>query len=337
MLSQEKLRGVTDVSQTVEFSLGGLGVRVHCAQPEFRNRLEFDFAAFEPFETPFLEFSVSLGEPDLPANLKESFRGPYGVCFDQGSTRHILYPGPVWVQFDFAKEIGQVTGVDLEFVYERLYLGILSRLGEALENQGQHRVHALGVDTPRGGALFLFPARMGKSTLASSLLRQPGWRLYSEDTPLVDQRGRIHSLPFRLGVRHRELAEGFPEEMVSSSFDKTLIRADLFEIQTQPGLCHSLFLGAWTTGPEAHIESVSRARVLAALLRDLLVGVGIPQVAELFLRPGLGEAAAKAWLAARRLKLALRLASSCDCYRFYLAPDPAQNVARLQRWACEGP
>lgn len=320
----------------VAFSLAGLGVAVSSEQETFLDRLRFDFDAFEQPCQKFLELSVGLGPTQLPPNLKESFRGPYGVCFDEGPVRHILYPGPVAVQFDFDQERGHVQGPNADLVYERLYLTILSRLGEALEHRGRHRVHALGVDTPRGGALFLFPERMGKSTLAAALLRRPGWRLFSEDTPMVDRAGFLHSLPFRLGLRDPLQADVFPEEMVSRAYNKQLLKAAAFEIQRHPQKCRSLFVGAWTTGPQAIIEPISRLRTVPALARDLVVGVGVPQVAELFLRPGLVQIASKAAIAARRLQLLVRLAAQCQSYRLHLAPDPAQNVERLERWAQSG-
>lgn len=322
--------------QIHSFSLGGLGVEVSTRETDFSEWLSFDFAAFPEFTAPFLKLRVERGPTDLPPHLKEKFRGPYGVCFDQGTVRHILYPGPVWVQFDFATEQGVVRGEDLPLVYERLYLTIMSRLGEALEKRGLHRVHALGLDSPRGGVLFLLPAGMGKSTLAVSLLQAQGWQLFSEDTPLLDSQGQLHPLPFRLGLRDQVLAEPFSAEQLSTSPYKTLVKATAFSVQEEPRKCQTLFLGAWTTGPEAIIEGVSRTRVLGALLRDLVVGSGIPQVAELFLRLTWGDVLLKARFGASRLGRALKLMSACQCHRIFLAPDPKQNVARLEEWAETG-
>lgn len=322
--------------QAHSFSLGGLGVEVVTDEPLFMEWLKFDFDAFPSFTSPFLKLRVEKGPILLPPGLKESFRGPYGVCFDQGTVRHILYPGPVWVQFDFAREEGVVRGTDLPLVYERVYLTIMSRLGEALEKQGLHRVHALGLDSPRGAVLFLFPAGMGKSTLAVSLLQAQGWRLFSEDTPLVDPLGNLQSLPFRLGLRDDDLAEPFSPEQLSSSPYKTLVRATAFPVEYEPKRCTTLFLGAWTTGPEALIETAPRYRVLAALIRDLVVGSGIPQVTELFLQLHWRDVWLKAGLGTSRLTRAFKLASQCRCHRIYLSPDPNQNVKRLQQWAETG-
>ena len=68
--------------------------------------------------------------------------------------------------------------------------------------------------------------------MALRLLREPGFLLLSDDTPLIDRRGQILPFPLRLAVR-AEVETGIPPEylhtMKRMEFDpKTLIEIEYF-------------------------------------------------------------------------------------------------------------
>ncbi len=307
-----------------EKKLLGIGVRVSCDEPSLVERLAFDFDGFpqqpvDPASTPEVEFQVHLEPYHPPADLRESFRGPTGVCFDQKEIRHILYPGPVWIRFSHLQQRGTVYGEDLEAVYERLYLSLLSRLGERLETAGLHRLHGLALDSPWGTCLFLMRAGVGKSNLAYSLLQRPGWRLISEDTPLLDAGGRLHPFPFRLGLRRQGLNGA-----------KNLVRASSFARVQSSLKCDYLFAGAWITGDHPQVGELGTSRALALLFRDGVIGLGVPQVAELFVRPGARDRLQKLTLALRRLRAVLPLLKARK-NTIFLTPDGERNSDFLEQ------
>ena len=283
----------------LEFDLAGVGVRL---EGDFADRLAFDFAAFPPASRVDLCVSGWVREPRPAPGVRERFRGPRGVCFEDGS---VLYPGPVWVRGEV------VEGMDPELVYERFYLTVLARVGLLLDRRGLHRVHGLGV----GSSLILLPPGGGKSTLALELLPR-GLPLVSEDTPLLDRRGRLHPFPFRLGVREPVLGS-------VARGGKWLLRADGYPLFA--GRCRQVFVGGWTTGPPRVEPYWGRA----ALLRDCLVGYGVPQVAELFLQESVPSLAR---IALSRLAACLRLSVSARWYRLWLGPDPIANADLLEGW-----
>ncbi len=265
--------------------LSGVTVAVEGEEPDLLARLDFDFDGFSPAlpQTPAtVHFRARVAAFNPPAGLRQTFRGRFGVCFDQGSLRYIWYPGPVWVVYDFASERGEVVSENPEMLYERLYLSILSRAGEILERGGLHRIHGLALDSPFGVCLFLMRSGVGKSALGHALLGRPGWRLLSEDTPLLDHRGHLHPFPFRLGLRDEGGGPG-----------KQLVRASQFAIAPKSEPCRHIFSGAWCTGDQPQLAPLSKIQTLSLLLRDGVVGLGVPQVVELFLRPGARETLAK--------------------------------------------
>jgi hypothetical protein len=311
------------MSWTFSRQVAGVALRVQGSDQAVLGWLELDFDAFPKTSLSpaagAVELSVRLQPHRPPAGLRESFRGPYGVCFDHGSVRHIRYPGPVWVRFDFATERGEVLGEDPLLVYERLYLSLLSRLGERLESVGLHRIHGLALGSPWGSCLFLMRAGVGKSELAHSLLQRPGWTLISEDTPLLDRCGRMHPFPFRLGLRRGPLGQ-----------PKTLIPASRFPIERLATTCRHIFAGAWITGEHPEMGPLTRTRLLALLVRDGVVGIGVPQVAELFLRPGARNIVGKAALATGRLRAVLPLLKAPP-RTLYLTPQAERNADCLER------
>ena len=311
------------------FQLAGTGVEVESPDEELHRALQFDFSAFPSGGPADIHMRAEIGPPSPPTNLEESFRGRFGVCFDRGPVRYIQYPGPIWVTYDFAREIGLVRGQDREAVYQRLYLSILSRVGERLDKKRLHRVHGLCLSGPGGGCLFLMPEGGGKSSLGVSLLRHEGWRLLSEDTPLIDANGRMHPFPFRLGLRDAELVADIASPWRRSAGSKILIRADRFPRQVEPVPCRHLFAGAWTTAPQPRLAPLSRSGVFSLLLRDLVVGVGLPQVSELFLRFTPAEVLAKTRIALSRLSCAATLSWRVHGQRFYMCPDPVRNAEFL--------
>jgi hypothetical protein len=78
---------------------------------------------------------------------------------------------------------------------QRHYYLIIVISGEQLDAQGLHRFHAVGISYRGLAFLVSMPPNGGKSTLAMSLLDDPEFLLISEDTPLIDLRGRIHPFP----------------------------------------------------------------------------------------------------------------------------------------------
>lgn len=317
---------------TYRISLHGICVEVETDSQQLLDWLAFDFAAFAQAGEPAVRLEARLGEAEPPAGLRESFRGVYGVCFDEPGVRHVIYPGPVWVRYDYRRQQLLLCGPEPTSLYERLYLVIHSRLGEILEDLGLHRVHGLGLQSPRGACLFLLSAGMGKSNLALGLGECRGWQLYSDDTPIYDRGGRLHPFPYRLGVRGPVAPELLQGKQTREHPEKTLVRACDLPLAAAAARCRHVFLARWTTGKRPALEAVGRSAALPILLRDGLVGLGVPQVLELFLRPGWRHRLAKAGVATSRFWALSRLLAGAECHRIYLSSSAEANVEFLSDW-----
>lgn len=264
--------------------------------------------------------------PSLPAFLFT----PRNVCFQSKRTTYIDYFGEGLAVFDRDAEHCVIYGVNHDLVHEIAYLFVLSTVGQYLDSQRLHRVHALGVSYHDRGILLLLPSGGGKSTMALALMRTPGFFLLGEDTPLIDPKGRILPFPLRLGIRPEQKTD-IPSEYLRTvarmEFDpKTLIDIDYFKDRigqaVEPGL---ILVGERNLGRSSEIVPLSRRRAFKAMVNHSIVGLGVYQGLEFLLERGLWELLTKGEVVASRLRNSVALLRRAPAYRFVLGRDIDRN------------
>jgi hypothetical protein len=319
------------------FNFYGLAIEVRSVTVSLIEEVRRDFAYFQAppgADAVHVEiYSVPPPYEKLPP-VPASFFTPRNVCFRDKHVTYIDYFGQGLAVFDRREKRCAVYGTDHDLVHEIVYLFMLSTVGQCLDSQGIHRVHALGVSYRQQGILLLLPSGGGKSTMALTLLREPGFMLLSEDTPLIDRRGNILPFPLRLGVRP-EQQTGVPAQYLRTvrrmEFDpKTLI--DLEYLHDRIGQLVAprfLLIGERNLGEVSEIVPLARHRALKALVKDMVVGLGIYQGMEFLLERGVWEVAGKGGVAASRLYNGLRLLARAAPYRFILGRNTEKNRQTL--------
>jgi hypothetical protein len=236
---------------------------------------------------------------------------------------------------------GRLICADPALAEELGYLFLQSEIGRFLEAQGLHRVHALGLALPSGkGVLVLLPSGGGKSTLAQELLQREGVLLLSDDTPLVDRLGRLHPYPMRLSFR--EEAEISPDWRAKARrFErrkhgaKLLVPVSALPAARLPRPSDHFSPGYLVIAErhgsrkEPELSKASAWHGALPLFRDLVIGLGVPQVAELLLTKGLMSLPDLAPAAASRSAAASAFALRARSCRFKLSSDPKKNAACL--------
>lgn len=313
--------------------IGLHGVSLEVSLPDsLAEFLDFDFALFQDTapNPSGLRIELHLQAEELPKGLRESFRASHFVVFQQPDMRYVLYPGPepCWLRWDCRGGLLQLFSRSPESGYLRLQLAIHSRLGELLEGRGLHRVHGLGLESGQGGILLLLPPSGGKSSLAAQLWAAAcsPLRLLSEDTPLVDRQGHLWPYPFRLALRHPP-----PGECRHRGGKWLLNPRDRPELWCPaPVPVRHLMVGAWITDPQPVLEHLPRWRAMRSLMRDLVLGYGIPQLIELWWPQGLSQHRRKSRHLLGRWQAALKLASRVRCQKLWLCPSVGANLSLLE-------
>jgi hypothetical protein len=330
-----------ETAATGQFSLRAYGasLRFESADAALLGDLREDFAFFRDDKGGQCAETLKavVGEtPPVPAGARLLWRNRKWAAYAYPSgSRLVRYPEGALCEFDYLARRGLVRAGDRDLARELAYLLILSRLGEQLDLLGLHRLHAMAAEF--GGSAFaaVAPPGGGKTTLLLGLAKEAGFTPLANDTPLVDGAGRLYPFPLRvaLGADSPYLKDFPPAELRPFNRrhypPKYLLPAAPLPGAPGPARCSELFLLKRTAGGPA-ILPVPRAGAALELLRSLVLGCGVPQIAEFFLRPELADLRAKAGIALGRAGAARALLKGCGVFEFRLSPEPARNASELR-------
>lgn len=328
---------------TETFDFYGFIVALASERDDVVREVTRDFAWFvvppgrgERLREPDMRVTISFEAPrysTLPA-VPASVLTPRNISFRDGDVSYVDYFGRGLAIVNTKAGTCDIYGTDFDLVREIAYLFLLSTVGQYLDSKGLHRIHAMGVNYKGHGILLLLPSGGGKSTMTMELLKHPEFTLLSEDTPLIDHKGRIYPFPLRLGFRSdggTEVPEDQRRTLQRMEFDpKTFVDISFFRHRlsdaVDPGL---ILVGERNLGSESSIVPLSKRRSLKAMIKYLVVGLGVYQGLEFLLERGLWEVTGKAGVAASRLRNGVALLRRAPSYKFVLGRDTAKNSATL--------
>jgi hypothetical protein len=287
---------------------------------------------------PQPDFTVELHLEKPPydglPNVAASVITPRNVCFKLGDESYIDYFGRGLAIVNRKEKKCVAYAPEFDMAREIAYLFLLSTVGQYLDSRHMHRIHAMGASYKGRGILLLLPSGGGKSTMTMELLKHPDFKLLSEDTPLIDRSGRIHPFPLRLGVRNPE-SSGIPERyrhtLQRMEFDpKTFVDLDFFRHKIGEAVDPEILLvGERNLGDPSEIVTISRRKALEAVVKYMVVGLGVYQGLEFLLERGVWEMAGKGNVAASRLRNGTRLLSRSKAFKFILGRDAEKNARTL--------
>jgi hypothetical protein len=318
------------------FDVYGYRFRLQSSGEEILEGLSEDFAFFSS-TTPG-EHTIELLDEDPPVEGLPRTDGvvytPRNVVYDSGTLRYIDYHGRGLGIQDRATGSLKIYSRDKGLLYEAAYLYLLSRIGEYLDERGLHRIHALGLAIENRAVLVLLPMGGGKSTLGLHLLKYPGVRLLSDDSPFLNRRGAALAYPLRLGLlpgaeqsipassrRLINRMEFGPKHLVNYSYFKEKVQPS-----AEPGL---LFIGARTLAPDCRIEEIGRMAGLRGCIANCAVGVGLFQGLEFVLQASPWELLKKAGLGVSRLRNCYQFLRHAKVCRIHLGRDQELNARTL--------
>jgi hypothetical protein len=319
----------------------GLRVCVRGDWPEVAESLRLDFAWFQPAEAPAVadvEVEIQRRAPDFDrfGDAPATFVTPRNVVYQLGGTTVVDYFGSAVSVLERDRSRLTVQGESEHLVHEAAYHYLLSRVGEHLEARGFTRLHALGLAGAQGGVAVMLPSGGGKSTLALQALRADGVRLLSEDSPLLDRRGRLHPFPLRIGINATDadrLPPGSVRALERMEFHpKLVLDLDAFadRVEASPQPLRHLVIGRRTLGRDARLEPARRPSAVGTLVREAVVGVGIYQGMEFILQRGMRDVLGKLDIALTRATCCAAGLARARVWRATLGRDHERNWAALE-------
>jgi hypothetical protein len=343
------VRTATPSAATLGFDVHGLRMVVRGDWPGVIADVGRDFAWFAepsaPSESPGAggggdaEVVIQRRAPDYAPwrDLQQSFVTPRNVVYSRDSRSAIDYFGKALTVYDRRQGTARIQGVDPGLVHEAAYHFILSRIGQHLDAIGLPRLHALGLASRQGAVALFLPSGGGKSTLALRALQDEDIRLLSEDSPLIDRRGRLHPFPLRIGLNPHHAGE-VPSEHVRvmermEFHSKLVLDIDAYRdrVESSPQPLTHIVIGRRSLAHKPRLEPVPRRAAAGTLLREVVVGVGLYQGMEFVFRRGLADIGSQirpALVRAARCGAGLRRAS---VWHLVLSRDRDRNWSELRR------
>jgi hypothetical protein len=230
----------------------------------------------------------------------------------------------------------EIYSDSLHLLHEIIFLTVLSRVNEELERRGMHRVHALAIERNGQCALLLLPSGGGKTTIGMGVLQQKApYRLVSEDSPLITRSGRVLPFPLRFGIVARETPDVAPEYLTyleRMEFEpKYLISLKAFEGRIAEGvsLPMMLFIGERTLAATCDIRKTGRISGFKALLRHMIIGVGLYQGVEFMLRTSILDLFGYMGIFFSRLLSGIMMLRHAQVFVVELGRNPRENIAKI--------
>jgi len=294
---------------------------------------------------PFSLFRVAEGVPEVrievPGSpppydsfprLHASYSTPRNVVYDARGCRIVDYFGKGATVEDKADAAFTIYGEDTNFLQEAFYLLVLSLFGRYCDRNGMLRIHAMAVSYRDTAVVIPMTMGGGKSTLAMAVLQEEGFKLISDDEPVLDRDGALLPFALRMGTLDRRKIQDIPAEYVYS--------IDRMEF----GLKHFVDAAYWGSSLERRalrdivyvearrvlngppcIEAIPKRKIIRSLFRDAIVGVGLFQGLEFLLGHSPWTTAAKAGVLLKRSGAAWRMLRNARTYRFTISRDIDEN------------
>ncbi|MDD4909200.1 MAG: hypothetical protein PHR44_00760 [Candidatus Omnitrophica bacterium] len=326
---------------TINFDFYTIGVSVRSSDPVVIDNIRRDFSYFHRADIARADIVLQVyNEPpdySVVSRLKPALRFNTAACYDKQSIRYIDYQGKALAICDYDSEEIKVYSQDEDLLHEIPYLLLHSRLGVLLDGRGLHRIHALGFSMDNNAVLCLLPSGGGKTCLGLRLLRDPRIKILSDDTPLLTREGMVLPFPIRIGAYARDV-QGIPQQYVRDfrrrrHGAKKLVDIEYFHNSIgKPGMLRMILIGRRRDSCVPVIRPLRRISAIWPCFVSGAIGIGLPQIKECMLKPGISELRKNASVICKRAGVLMNAIRACGTYIFHLNSDGESNYDILMRY-----
>jgi hypothetical protein len=291
---------------SLRLNFWGISVSINSDWSELIDVLTKDFWSYIIHEkSSQVDFDLALDiiktdEPIfIPEGLVASMQTQNAITYDIGDVRYCNYYSKAFSEINLKTNRARVHGIEFDKIHEIAYLLILSRVGKKLDLQGLHKLHAFAVSFNDIAFVCMMPSKGGKSTLLVELLKDPRIKMISDDIPLIDSKGRVHSFALKIGL------DQIPPELEVVEKDKNVysIKREAFgekKLVCTRGIQDRvesskifkkiiLAEGVRFNSDHSVLTAASWPFIMKGLFKHGVIGVGSPIVIEYFWESGVGD------------------------------------------------
>lgn len=311
-------------------------ILVSCNEEATLRKLQEEFHYFVREKVESVHTTVEIFNevpPELPSMVAIKITETCSI-FRIGPRRYIDYQGQALTIWDKVEQSVRIYSLDQDRLYEISFLAVHSILGQELEKKGLCRVHALGVSLGKINALVMLPSKGGKSTLLSHLLENPEIKIISDDMPLIDNKGNVQNFPSKISMDQK------PEDGPMAKLNWTEFKRTQYPTKWTAGLSQLkdrietnnhgnktlLIAGFRLSKGQSILTPVPRWKMILPLMEHMIIGMGLPQVIEMFLNFNFTDILKLFYHSLIRCFCAIQLLRKAKCYYFYMGSDRAYNA-----------
>ena len=313
-------------------------ILVKGAEASVEDKLKSEFHFFlSPDKYPELTIELNYGAlPPTPSLPVEKILETC-LIYRLGRRKYIDYFGEALTIVDEDSRTISIYSASVERLFELAFLTIHSRAGDMLDRAGLSRIHAMAVSYKNVNAVVMLPSKGGKSTLLTYLLENPDIKIIADDMPLVDRSGRILPFPTKISMTERpetgELAKLNWNEFMRAHYPPkwTASLSSISErLEIAPEKNPVLLLnGVRLSHGESMIIPATKWQMIPGVLEHMIVGMGLPQIIEIFLQFRITDIFKMITHAFLRTWCAVMLVKRADTFTIYLGHDKAYNAQLL--------
>lgn len=314
-------------------------ILVRSTEDSLIKKLRDEFHFFVNSEAPTAQTEIQLlleSPPILPSMVAVKILENAAV-YRLASRQYIDYFGEALTIWDSYEKRVKIYSQNLDRLHELAFLAVHSILGQELDQDGLCRLHALAFSIDQTNAVVMLPSKGGKSTLLKNLLDNPQVRIISDDMPLCDKEGNIYPFPSKISLseipKEGELAKLTWHEFKRHHYP-TKWTASLAQMQDRLSLHpennkNLLIAGFRLSTGQSLLTKVPKWKMLGPMMEHMIMGFGLPQILEMFLKFNITDVLKLIHHAFIRSICAFQLVRHSKCYYLYMGPDKTHNAQLL--------
>jgi hypothetical protein len=314
-------------------------ILVRCNESSLLQKLREEFQFFVTDASPAPETTIEIvieNPPALPSMVAVKLLENC-VVYQLGTRQYLDYFGEALTIWDSSEKHVQIFSLNETRLFELAYLSIHSILGQDLDKDGLCRLHAVAISINNVNAIVMLPSKGGKSTLLKNVLRNPEVKIISDDMPLCDRQGKIYPFPSKMSLNdvpedgplatltwHEFKRHHYPTKFTASLSQMK----DRLNKNPQDNI-NIVVAGFRLSSGNSLLSEVPKWKMISPMMEHMIMGFGLPQILEMFLKFNLTDLWKLFSHAVMRSICAFNLIRKSRCYYFYMGPDKVNNAQLL--------
>lgn len=304
-------------------------------------RKDFSFFYSDEGADPVFNIELDRTQPDfdeIPSGLVSFSLHPQFDMYIDKHKRYVDYNGKGLSVYDMEDGVIRIISGHDDLLHELGYLAVHSAAGRMFERRQMFRIHGLSFSYKNRGVMLVSDTGGGKTVLLLELLKRTGLFFLGDEVVLVDNKLQMLPFPTRFGLKEddRSMFSGFPAECIyelkrRKYGKKILLDTACLRSQISGKIGTDLILigKKWNNG-HCRIKRAGSFRVFSCLIRNLVVGIGLPQLIEYMnLEFSITDVFKLSRKVLRRMVFSFRLVREAGGYLVYMGPDSTKNAQTI--------